>query len=66
VAIDNLARFISECLVIEEDTDEGMDLDTLYGLYISWCCLENVRKGTRMCLLHLLAPAAPQMWAPPW
>lgn len=44
MATDNFARFIQESLVIEEDTDEGMDLDTLYGLYISWCRVSGVAR----------------------
>ncbi|WP_347107530.1 hypothetical protein AAHB33_10745 [Paenarthrobacter sp. S56] len=44
MATDIFARFLHECLVIEEDTDDGMDLDTLYGLYISWCGLAGVER----------------------
>ncbi|MFF1830818.1 hypothetical protein [Paenarthrobacter sp. NPDC058040] len=44
MATDTFARFIQETLVIEEDTDEGMDLDTLYGLYISWCRISDVPR----------------------
>jgi hypothetical protein len=44
MATDNFARFLQECLVVEEDTEEGLDLDTLYGLYISWCRLENLER----------------------
>ncbi|MFK0006319.1 hypothetical protein ACIQTZ_04640 [Paenarthrobacter sp. NPDC090520] len=44
MATDNFARFIQESLVIEEDTDDGMDIDTLYGLYISWCRITDIAR----------------------
>jgi len=37
----DLTQFIHESLVYEEDTTEGLDFDTLYGLYISWCHLQG-------------------------
>jgi hypothetical protein len=46
MATDNFARFLQECLVVEEDTEEGLDLDSLYGLYISWCQLESVGRAS--------------------
>ncbi|GAA2870813.1 hypothetical protein [Paenarthrobacter ilicis] len=34
-----ISIFLSESVVFEDDTDKGLDFDTLYGLYISWCVL---------------------------
>ena len=31
--------FIRDCVVFEDDTENGLDFDTFYGLYISWCVL---------------------------
>ncbi|MFK0006455.1 hypothetical protein ACIQTZ_05320 [Paenarthrobacter sp. NPDC090520] len=36
-----IGAFLRECVVYEEDSEEGLDLDALYGLYISWCVLGN-------------------------
>lgn len=54
MATDTFARFIQESLVIEEDTDEGMDLDTLYGLYISWCRISGVLTESESRFLSTL------------
>ncbi|MFE4197067.1 hypothetical protein ACFRJ9_14470 [Paenarthrobacter sp. NPDC056912] len=34
-----IGNFLRETVAFEDDTDEGLDLDTLYGLYLSWCAL---------------------------
>ena len=34
-----ISSFLSDCVVFDDDTEEGLDFDTLYGLYISWCVL---------------------------
>ncbi|HKU35515.1 MAG TPA: hypothetical protein VJP90_08195 [Paenarthrobacter sp.] len=34
-----IGAFLRECVVYEEDSEEGLDLEALYGLYISWCVL---------------------------
>ncbi|MFJ4030319.1 hypothetical protein ACIPWF_23340 [Paenarthrobacter sp. NPDC089989] len=54
MATDNFARFIQESLIIEEDTDEGMDIDTLYGLYISWCRIADVAREPETRFLFTL------------
>ncbi|MFP3579609.1 MULTISPECIES: hypothetical protein [unclassified Arthrobacter] len=36
-----IARFLRDSVVFEDDTEKGLDFDTLYGLYISWCVLER-------------------------
>lgn len=33
--------FLRECVIYEEDSEEGLDLEAMYGLYISWCVLGN-------------------------
>ncbi len=33
--------FLRECVIYEEDSEQGLDLEALYGLYISWCVLGN-------------------------
>lgn len=37
----DLTRFLEDSVVVEEDTDDGLGLETLYGLYISWCHLQG-------------------------
>ena len=54
MATDTFARFLHECLVIEEDTDDGLDLDTLYGLYISWCGMASVEREPEQAFLSSL------------
>ncbi|SDX47283.1 hypothetical protein SAMN04487912_11368 [Arthrobacter sp. cf158] len=34
-----ISSFLRECVVFEDDTEKGLDFDTFYGLYISWCVL---------------------------
>ncbi|MEV7661586.1 hypothetical protein [Paenarthrobacter sp. NPDC089316] len=34
-----IGSFIRDCVVFEDDTENGLDSDTFYGLYISWCVL---------------------------
>ncbi|GGJ33558.1 hypothetical protein [Paenarthrobacter histidinolovorans] len=34
-----IGSFIRDCVVFEDDTENGLDFDTFYGLYISWCVL---------------------------
>ncbi|MFJ5956023.1 hypothetical protein ACIQC5_08680 [Paenarthrobacter sp. NPDC092416] len=34
-----IQSFLQDCVVLEDDTDQGLDLETIYGLYISWCVL---------------------------
>ncbi|MFE4196792.1 hypothetical protein ACFRJ9_13060 [Paenarthrobacter sp. NPDC056912] len=34
-----ITEFIRDCVVFEDDTEKGLDFDTVYGLYISWCVL---------------------------
>ena len=34
-----IGSFIRDCVVFEDDTEDGLDFDTFYGLYISWCVL---------------------------
>ncbi|MDR6986685.1 hypothetical protein J2Y66_001155 [Paenarthrobacter nitroguajacolicus] len=34
-----ISSFIQDCVVFEDDTENGLDFDTFYGLYISWCVL---------------------------
>ncbi|MEJ1115848.1 hypothetical protein WBN73_16330 [Paenarthrobacter sp. CCNWLY172] len=34
-----ISSFIRDCVVFEDDTENGLDFDTFYGLYISWCVL---------------------------
>ncbi|MFP3581577.1 hypothetical protein [Arthrobacter sp. fls2-241-R2A-200] len=50
----NINRFIQECLLIEDDTDEGLDFATLYGLYSVWCNLHHLRQVPRDSFQELL------------
>ncbi len=34
-----ISQFLRDSVVFEDDTEKGLDFDTLYGLYISWCVL---------------------------
>ncbi|MET3903202.1 hypothetical protein [Paenarthrobacter sp. 4246] len=34
-----ISSFVRDCVVFEDDTENGLDFDTFYGLYISWCVL---------------------------
>lgn len=34
-----ISSFIRDCVVFEDDTENGLEFDTFYGLYISWCVL---------------------------
>lgn len=34
-----ISSFMRDCVVFEDDTEKGLDFDTFYGLYISWCVL---------------------------
>ncbi|MFF2842242.1 hypothetical protein [Paenarthrobacter sp. NPDC057981] len=34
-----ISSFLRDSVVFEDDTEKGLDFDTLYGLYISWCVL---------------------------
>jgi hypothetical protein len=34
-----ISLFLRDSVVFEDDTEKGLDFDTLYGLYISWCVL---------------------------
>lgn len=34
-----ISSFLRDCVVFDDDTEKGLDFDTLYGLYISWCVL---------------------------
>ena len=36
-----IGAFLRECVIYEEDSEEGLDFEALYGLYISWCVLGN-------------------------
>ncbi|WP_347108879.1 hypothetical protein AAHB33_18870 [Paenarthrobacter sp. S56] len=40
---DDFFRFMQESLVFEDDTDEGLDSESLYGLYVSWCHVARIR-----------------------
>ncbi|MFK0009731.1 hypothetical protein ACIQTZ_22030 [Paenarthrobacter sp. NPDC090520] len=37
----HISSFLADSVYFEEDTEEGLDSDALYGLYISWCRLGN-------------------------
>lgn len=36
-----IGDFLKESVVFEDDTDDGLDVETLYGLYVSWCALDR-------------------------
>ena len=36
-----IGAFLRECVIYEEDSEEGLDFEALYGRYISWCVLGN-------------------------
>ncbi len=40
---DDLTHFIQESLVFEDDTDDALDAESLYGLYVSWCHINRTR-----------------------
>ena len=55
VATDDFELFIQDCLVIEEDAEEGLSLDALYGLYLSWSRLtghDRLPEGSFVSSLH--------------
>jgi hypothetical protein len=35
-------RFVAECLATERNAENGLSEDELYGLYTSWCLLDQV------------------------
>jgi hypothetical protein len=37
------ARFLTACICADQDLDEGLADDELYGVYISWCILQRER-----------------------
>jgi hypothetical protein len=39
-------KFLSESVNQERDAESGLDADELYGLYTSWCLLNNVQPET--------------------
>lgn len=48
--------FLRECIVWDETTDDALDLDAAYGLYVSWCVLNRkipVPDHTFRTALHL-------------
>ena len=36
-------RFVKTCIAADEDPQEGLAEDEMYGVYISWCLLQNER-----------------------
>jgi hypothetical protein len=37
------ARFLTACICVDSNLDEGLAGDELYGVYISWCLLQGER-----------------------
>lgn len=51
-----ISSFLQDCVVKDDTADDVMDLDTAYGLYISWCVLNRkipVPDHTFRTALHL-------------
>jgi hypothetical protein len=42
MTLPQLDRFLQDCIVINEATDEGLTTDEMYGLYVSWCSLSGL------------------------
>lgn len=42
MTINDFTLFYRECLVFDDDTEDGLDFESLYGLYISWCRLNHM------------------------
>ena len=43
-------RFLSEALSTERESDAGLGKDELYGLYTSWCLINQDRPQTAQSL----------------
>lgn len=42
----DIEKFLRESVNQEPDAESGLDADELYGLYTSWCLLNNVEPET--------------------
>lgn len=46
MAVSQFRRFLAEATTRDPDNTSVLDEDQLYGLYISWCLLENSTPST--------------------
>ncbi|MCX2749627.1 hypothetical protein OOZ51_17680 [Arthrobacter sp. MI7-26] len=41
MTVPQISQFLQDCIIHDEAIDSGLDADALYGLYVSWCCLNR-------------------------
>ncbi|MBT8162650.1 MULTISPECIES: hypothetical protein [Arthrobacter] len=39
---EQINQFLQACVVRDDESDSGIDAGSLYGLYVSWCCLNRI------------------------
>lgn len=42
----NYRRFLTECIIHDPDTQRGLREDEVYGVYVSWCFLNQEQPGS--------------------
>lgn len=45
MSVPNYRRFVSECFIQNFERQTALREDEIYGLYISWCLLNNEKTG---------------------
>jgi len=36
-----ISQFLEDCIIKDDTNDSGLNADTFYGLYVSWCSLNR-------------------------
>ena len=65
-----LHEFVNDCIARNQDAD-GLTLEELYGLYLSWCSLRRTRPlqpelSEPGCAQRTSSPTATAACAPGW
>ena len=46
MSVSDHTRFVSECIIYDPERESGLRYDDVYGLYLSWCFLNQEQPGT--------------------
>jgi hypothetical protein len=50
MSVPNYTRFLSDCMILDPDRQPGLPEDEIYGVYLSWCILNNEEPGSSKSL----------------
>lgn len=50
MSVPDYTRFLSECIIHDPDKQSGLSEDDMYGVYLSWCFLNQEQPGSDKAL----------------